>query len=89
MGVNIKGDAKRQVPNADIKFARAGDVLLLSYDQEHAALITGFYEGSDIWVTIAESNFYPCKPSTRTIRLNDPTVRGIYRPLSTGVTSTP
>lgn len=84
--VEVRGDAWTIMPNADIKYARAGDVLLFDYGgygEDHVALITGFYQGSDLWVNIAESNFYSCKPSTRTVRLNDPSVRGIYRPLST------
>lgn len=87
--VNVKGDAWTLRGNTDVRFARAGDVLLTDEGPGHAALITGFFEPTegDLWVKIAETNFKRCTPGVRTIRLLDPSVRGVYRPtsISTGV----
>lgn len=82
--VNVKGDAWTLRGNTDIRFARAGDVLLTDEGPGHAALITGFFEPTegDLWVKIAETNFKKCTPGIRTIRLLDPSVRGVYRPSS-------
>lgn len=83
MGVQIKGDAWTIRPNAETRFARAGDVLLTNEGPGHAALITGFFEPveGDIWAKVTETNFSRCKPTTRMIRLSDKEVRGLYRPV--------
>lgn len=70
------------MPNTPTKFARTGDVVLLSYNVGHVALITDISEPTpdNILLTIDESNFHHCKVDTRVIALNDSHIRGIYRP---------
>lgn len=87
MGIDIRGDAWKQVPNRLLRHAEIGDVLLFDYGgwgKDHAALIVGFegwrVEGTAIVPTsiiIAESNYVRCKPGTRSIPWNDPTIRGV------------
>jgi hypothetical protein len=82
MGVNVHGNAGDIIPNAQTKFARVGDVVLLNYNVGHVALITGISEPSEdkIYLTIREANFSRCAVDTRVIALSDDHIRGIYRP---------
>lgn len=81
----MKGDAWTIMPNADKDFARAGDVLLFNYGgygEDHAALIVGFVENEKgLQAIIQEANFKRCKAGNRIVAMNDPTVKGIYRPV--------
>ena len=86
LAVNVRGDAWTVPVNADVNFARVGDVLLFHGRIGHGALITGFIEQHGrLYARIAESNYVSCTPGVRVVPLDDPTVRGIYRPLSTEV----
>lgn len=81
-GIDIHGNAWDIQPNVSTKFARVGDVVLLSYNIGHVALITNVAEPTpgNILLTIDESNFHKCTPDTRIIALADLHVRGVYRP---------
>lgn len=63
-----------------------GDVLLLHYENdEHVALITEIVAvpqqwGSKILFVVKETNYHHCKEGTRVIAMDDPAVKGIYRP---------
>lgn len=82
LGVSIHGNSWDIMPNTPTKFARVGDVVLLSYNEEHVALITKVSEPTEdkIYLTLDESNFHHCEADTRTIALSDDHIRGIYRP---------
>lgn len=94
-GVNVHGDAWTIQPNAPLAQASLGDVLLLSYNEEHGAEIVGF----DDWVTengvmrpqtilIVEANFKRCQVTNRRIAWNDPAIRGLYHPPQSTVQQT-
>ena len=86
-GVNIRGDAWTIRPNQETAFARVGDVILFDYAKEDdGALIIGLHEptpGNTI-ATIVEANYSRCRVTNRNISIFDPSVKGIYRSLSTG-----
>lgn len=92
LGVNIHGNAWNIAANIPKDQVKEGDVVLFSYAHTgHAALITDVVqarpERPEIYLTITESNYHHCTPDTRTIPLDDPAIRGFYRPpqLSTPV----
>ncbi len=85
LGVNIHGNADTILPNIPKQYVEAGDVVLFHYAKEdHVALIVDVIQAQpsrpEIYVTIQESNFHTCTPDTRTISLDDLTIRGLYRP---------
>lgn len=86
LGVDIRGNANTIKANIPVNQIKEGDVVLFSYEKvDHVALISDIIQATypsrpEIYITIEESNFHHCKKSTRTIPLNDPAIRGIYRP---------
>lgn len=81
LGINVRGDANTIQPNASIATVVEGDVLLFYYPTtrvHHAAVVTHVKDG---YLTISESNYRACTPTTRTIHYLDPTIKGIYRPV--------
>lgn len=80
--MNVRGDAYTLKPNAAMNSIIEGDVLLFYYPTtgvHHAALATKVQDG---YITIIETNYNRCKISTRTLHHTDPTIKGVYRPLS-------
>ena len=72
LGVTVSGYA------GDIKansIPKAGGVILLSYNEEHAAYIK---ELKTDGMVILEANFKPCQKSSRFIDYNDSHIRGYY-----------
>lgn len=85
LGVDIHGNANTIRGNVPMNQIKEGDVLLFSYDKaDHVAevldVIQANAERPQVYVTIRESNFHRCVPDTRTISLNDPNIRGLFRP---------
>lgn len=82
MGVDIHGDADRQVANIPRTDVDSGDVVLLKYSNAyHVALVTkALTTGGEIWVSVTEANYHECAVDTRVIPLSDMHIRGIYRP---------
>lgn len=88
-GVQIYGDANRQVPNIPFNHMDKGDVLLMRFGNiAHAALIVGFEEEVEwrgmispryIWITDTNA-VKKCTPSTRRIQIDDERITGVYRP---------
>ena len=93
LGVNIRNDADKQVPNTSLNDLRTGDVLLLRYDKTHhvalatsvytegEAMADGSYRTRPISVVIRESNFIRCRETTRTLSVLDKSIWGVYRPV--------
>ena len=87
-GVNIRGDARVQVPNTQQVNADVGDVVILRYGNVyHAALLVGAVGEKDIGTAIVpeqliihEANFERCRTTTRWIPWDDPHILGILRP---------
>lgn len=90
LGVDIRGNANTIRANISQAYIEPGDVVLFHYPGvDHVALITDVIQQvlpqrPGIYITIQESNFHHCTPDSRTIPLDDPAIRGIFRaPLST------
>lgn len=99
LGVAIRGDAWKQVPNAPLEYADVGDVMLFDYGgvgKDHVALIVGF-QGAKIvgtaivpeYIVVSETNYTRCKPGTRLIPWEDPSIKGVIDTQQAGVLSTP
>ena len=70
------GNAKDLQQNTELS---VGVIVLLDEGYGHVALVTD-YDTENIY--ISESNYIPCRYSERTLRRDDPKIRGYYEPLS-------
>jgi hypothetical protein len=95
-GVNIRGDAWTIGVNKPLRNANVGDVLLFDYGgkgKDHGALIIGFegetasFQGAvgPRYIRIWECNYDRCKCGERLIRWDEPELKGVFSPLSTGL----
>lgn len=96
LGVEIRGDAWKQIPNKTIMEAAEGDVLLTSEGGGHAALIVGFEGEQDLgyaiapqYILVQEANYTRCKAGMRRIPWGSPAIRGVLTTQQAGPLSTP
>lgn len=92
-GVNVRGDAVTLRPNEPIQDVVEGDVLLTQYGNvSHASVVVDVHRAATVFldeenfytkvvsVTVKESNYITCTPSTRIIVANDKHIKGVLRP---------
>lgn len=76
--VPIRGDADTLVPNTPLGDITIGTIVLLQYgDVSHAAMIVSTWRDE---LRLLEANFIPCTASERTIKNNDPHIKGFWKP---------
>lgn len=92
--VEVRGDAVNIRPNMPLSEAGEGDVLLMKFgnssDQYHAGLIIDKetrvvdenpYLAKTVRLLMTSANKKRCQVTTEWVEIDDPSIRGIYRPI--------